>query len=213
MGGGEEIAFVLRDLAKVEVRGGEPGVEFGGALKCRLGVRRLAKRVVRVAAVEMEISTARLQLDGAAVRAKRIFGLAKFRKKQAKCVVDFRVIGLHTDGELVLLNGLAKLIFFFKLSRLGQVPGDLRRRLLLERGGHFSDDAGPVARLGLAKNSHRWIPRAVGAVLEPTPFAGERQQQPDRLTERTGQVRHGGVDGDDQVELPKQQRGGGEIAH
>jgi len=34
LGGSEKISFVLRHLAKVEVRGGELGIEFGRALKC-----------------------------------------------------------------------------------------------------------------------------------------------------------------------------------
>ena len=115
--------------------------------------------------------------------------------------------------------------FFKKQSGLLQSPVFLRfksvffqREYVDGKGCYFQrfdnvlNDSLPIARLGLSEKFHRWIPRAVIAVSHPAPLASERQQQPDRLAERSGQMRHGCVDADHQIELINDGRSGGEVS-
>ena len=62
------------------------------------------------------------------------------------------------------------------------------------------DNVGPVLALFLAEQPHGRIPGIVLAIEQPAPVGHPRQQHPDRLAQRAGDMRNRRVDGDDEVE-------------
>ena len=105
------------------------------------------------------------------------------------------------------------------LRRRGMVP--LRRQTASPNGGglkrcqrarHRIDHVVPHPRLRLGEQPHRRIPRGIGSLRHPAPAAVEPVQHPDRSSQRTGRVRHRGINTDHQVQRLDQRRGVGEIA-
>ncbi len=47
---------------------------------------------------------------------------------------------------------------------------------------------------GCRNNPHAGIPRTIVTLHQPAPIRGKRQQQPDRMTQRSGQMGHGSID-------------------
>src|SRR5690242_8369920 len=62
-----------------------------------------------------------------------------------------------------------------------------RPQLAIDRGNNRV----PVAARRLAKESRRRVPRAVMPPEQPAPIGHERQEDPDRLSERAGKMRNG----------------------
>ncbi len=63
----------------------------------------------------------------------------------------------------------------------------------------------------MADEAHGGIPRRVVTLFQPAPVGGIREECPDRLAQRAGEVGDGGVDRNDQVEIFDQRGGVGEI--
>ena len=69
----------------------------------------------------------------------------------------------------------------------------------------------PVSGDALAEETCGRIPRTVFAIEEPAPVGIVRQQNPNRLAECAGEMRDGGVNGDQQIEIGERCGGVGEI--
>ena len=69
----------------------------------------------------------------------------------------------------------------------------------------------PVLALVLAEQPHGRVPGIILAVEHPAPIGHPRQQHPDRLAERAGEMRDRGVDRDHQIERGDGAGGVGEI--
>lgn len=65
----------------------------------------------------------------------------------------------------------------------------------------FLQDTDPVAKQPLPEQPHGRIPRRIGSVFQPAPVTADRQQDPDRTAQGSGQMGHGRVAGDDQVQV------------
>ena len=72
---------------------------------------------------------------------------------------------------------------------------------------HAGEDFAPIAGPRLAKQPHGRIPRAVIALQQPAPVGHQRQRHPHRHAQRAGQVGHGRVGGDDQIQVLHHRRG------
>jgi hypothetical protein len=62
------------------------------------------------------------------------------------------------------------------------------------------DHVGHVLALLLAKQPHGRVPRIILAIEQPAPIGHPRQQDPDRLAERTGQMRNRRIHRNHQIE-------------
>jgi len=81
---------------------------------------------------------------------------------------------------------------------------EIRFRLCRRVGDRTQRERGGLRRpscraFGLTKQPHGGIPEAVVAPPEPTPVGRIGEQQIDRLSQRTGQVRHRGIGADNQI--------------
>ena len=77
--------------------------------------------------------------------------------------------------------------------------------------GDARDDRIPVSRFILPKQPDCRVPRTVVAIEQPSPAGIVAIDQPDRFTERAGEVRYGGVDGDDQIQMLDERGGIGKV--
>ena len=68
-----------------------------------------------------------------------------------------------------------------------------------------------MAGAALAKEADGGVPGAVAAVEHPLPGGGGRQEEPDGLGHCCGEMRHAGIDRDNQVEVFNYRGGIGEI--
>ena len=76
--------------------------------------------------------------------------------------------------------------------------------------GQLPDRRLPVIGGGLADEAHGGVPGGIGAVEEPAPIGGVGQEGAGALAECAGQVGHGRIDGNDQIEIGHQGRGMGQ---
>ena len=60
---------------------------------------------------------------------------------------------------------------------------------------HLLDDPAPITRLGLPEKTHRRVPRAIGAADHPAPVGIVLQENPNRTSQRSRQVRRHRVHG------------------
>ena len=81
----------------------------------------------------------------------------------------------------------------------------------MQRQRNARDNRMPVARCILPKQPGRRVPRTVVAIEQPSPTGIVAIDQPERLAERAGEMRHGGIDGDDQIQILDQRGGIGKI--
>src|SRR6267378_7468515 len=79
-----------------------------------------------------------------------------------------------------------------------------------ELGRHSFQNAVPIAAPRLPEQPRGGIPRAVFSLLQPSPVRSERKKNPYGLGQRPGEMRHCGVDADDEVEPFNQGSGVGE---
>ena len=75
-----------------------------------------------------------------------------------------------------------------------------RRATALSSLRDARDHGGPVLAFLLAEQPHGRIPGIVLAIEHPAPIGHPRQQHPDRLAERAGEMRDRGIDRDHQIE-------------
>jgi hypothetical protein len=73
-------------------------------------------------------------------------------------------------------------------------------------GGGQLDNRQPMTSIGLAKESHCGIPWRVGTPQEPAPIRGVLNEGPGGFAQRSGQVGHRRIHGDDQVHLADHRR-------
>jgi len=83
----------------------------------------------------------------------------------------------------------------------------------LQVAGDLFQDRIPVAGTRLPIDAQCGIPRAVKPARQPAPAVIKPVKQPDRLAQRSCEMRDSGVYRDDQVEIGDQRRGVGEIVH
>ena len=79
-------------------------------------------------------------------------------------------------------------------------------------GEDIAHDGVPVARSRLSPELSRRIPRGVRAAGLPAPVRCERQQDPRRLREGSGEMRDARIDGDHEIELGDERCGAVEFA-
>ena len=109
-------------------------------------------------------------------------------------------------------TGFLELAGAFEAQSFRLKPGEISGcRFDTQRGEDLTQNRSPITGSGLAENTHGRIPRTVGAVVKPAPFAGKRQQQPDRFAQRAGQVRRSSIDTYDEVELLDDRRRGSQV--
>jgi hypothetical protein len=77
--------------------------------------------------------------------------------------------------------------------------------------GNARDDWVPVSRFILPKQPGRRVPGTVVTIEQPSPTGIVAIDQPDRLTERAGEVRYGSVDGNDQIQILDERGGIGKV--
>ena len=80
-----------------------------------------------------------------------------------------------------------------------------------QRIANARDHAVPFARFALAEQTRGRIPRAVIPVEQPAPIRHMRQQYPDRLSQRSREMRDSGVDRYHEIQMRYQRRGVGKI--
>src|ERR1700723_3216283 len=78
--------------------------------------------------------------------------------------------------------------------------------VFIQRITNARQDAGPSACLVLTKQTRSRVPRTILAIEQPAPVGDERQQYPHWFCQRTGEVGHAGVDGDNKVQIRNQRR-------
>jgi hypothetical protein len=66
---------------------------------------------------------------------------------------------------------------------------------MTERVNDFGDYAVPITNTLLSIQACRLVPRRIGPLSQPTKIRGIVQQYPHWLSQCTGQMRHGGIDG------------------
>ena len=71
---------------------------------------------------------------------------------------------------------------------------------------HLPHDAGPISCGRLTKQAKRGVPHRIFAVQQPPPIGHMRQRQPRGHAQRAGQMRDGGVHGDQQIQVPQHGR-------
>jgi hypothetical protein len=71
-------------------------------------------------------------------------------------------------------------------------------------------DIAPRSCFILSKQPGGWVPWAVVAIEQPTPVGEERQQHPDRLCQRTGEMGDAGVHRDHEIQIRNERCGVGE---
>src|ERR1700738_4284335 len=82
---------------------------------------------------------------------------------------------------------------------------------LLQRRAHPREHLVPVAGGTLAEQAQRRIPRAVLALAEPSPVRPEAQHHPAGPAERAGNMRDGGGDREDEIEMGDGRGGLGKV--
>ena len=65
----------------------------------------------------------------------------------------------------------------------------------------FADHRSPIAAGPLSEQARCRIPGAILAIEEPAPVRNEGEHDPDGLSHGAGEVCHGGIDGNDKVEV------------
>ena len=70
---------------------------------------------------------------------------------------------------------------------------------------------GNQSRVVSTKQPGRRIPRTILAIEQPPPARIVAIEQPERLAERAGEMRHRGIDGDDRIQILDQRGGVGKI--
>ena len=72
---------------------------------------------------------------------------------------------------------------------------------LNQRRPYFLHNPRPIAGGLLAENARGWIPRAIGAVLQPAPARIKARHHPDRFAHTADQMHDRRIDGYNEVEM------------
>ena len=78
---------------------------------------------------------------------------------------------------------------------------------MAEQLGHGIHDTRPITCRVLPEKSGGWIPRRIRPFSQPAPVVPNFQDNPDRPRKRPGQMAHGGIDRDDEIETFHHRRG------